>query len=289
MFSLLAIVAMTAALRSDMLVPTTWLADNLNNSEVVVIDVATPEQFAANHIAGARLLDPARLVVTRNGIPDELPTMRQLNAAITDLGIGNAKRIVIYSREPLLASRAFFTFDYAGLGNRVALLDGGLTKWMAEAKPVEQGTAHSFAAVPYHGTRNAHIVADRRILRERMKWPANVMLIDARHVAEFNGDEAGKLVTHPGHIPTAKCVPWDANLEPDANGALVFKNVAKLRGIYTGIGAKSDVKLIVYCRTGMEASMTYFVLRYLGYTPALYDGSFVEWNQIEKVARAATK
>ena len=42
-----------------------------------------------------------------------------------------------------------------------------------------------------------------------------------------------------------------------------------------------DKNLITYCRSGMEASMTYFVLRYLGFDPSLYDGSFVEWSNEE--------
>lgn len=37
-----------------------------------------------------------------------------------------------------MSSRLFLTLDYAGLGNQVAMLDGGLEAWKEEERPVTQ-------------------------------------------------------------------------------------------------------------------------------------------------------
>ena len=51
------------------------------------------------------------------------------------VGVSNGHRVVIYGN-PVGASRLFFTLDYLGLGDRAALLDGGLAKWRAEGRPL---------------------------------------------------------------------------------------------------------------------------------------------------------
>ena len=52
----------------------------------------------------------------------------------------------------------------------------------------------------------------------------------------------------------------------------------ELRETYRSAGVTARSANIVYCRTGIQASLTYFVLKYLGYDATLYDGSFTEWS-----------
>jgi len=284
---MLSILLLTAAvtLQPDFLVQTSWLADHTADSNVVVLDVTTLQGFAQGHIPNARRIDPKLLIVNRGRIPDELPPIDRLEALFTTAGIANARRIIIYSRDPLLATRAFFTLDYLGYGDRIAILDGGLQRWTAEKRPITREIS-SPAAVPFQAVINHATLVNKAELKDLISRNA-VVLIDARPLAQVVGTERGKDIKRAGHIPSAKCLPWTANLQPDENRIDVLKPEAGLRSMYASFLPAGDEKIVVYCRTGMEGSMTYFVLRYLGYQPALYDGSFIEWNETEPVARAA--
>ncbi|HEX6158905.1 MAG TPA: rhodanese-like domain-containing protein, partial [Thermoanaerobaculia bacterium] len=114
----------------------------------------------------------------------------------------------------------------------------------------------------------------REVVRLRDQLGPSLVLLDARSPEQFSGVEAGEGVAHPGRIPGAVNVPFALNL--DGTGSL--RSVADLRTLYHQAGVSPDSANIVYCRTGMQASLTYFVLRYLGYDATLYDGSFIEWS-----------
>lgn len=83
-----------------------------------------------------------------------------------------------------------------------------------------------------------------------------------------------------GHIPGAVNVPMGANLKADGT----LRPVGELRALYERAGVTKDCVNVAYCRTGMLSSVTYFVLAYLGYDAALYDGSFVEWSNAGEIS-----
>ncbi|HET8797997.1 MAG TPA: rhodanese-like domain-containing protein, partial [Thermoanaerobaculia bacterium] len=105
------------------------------------------------------------------------------------------------------------------------------------------------------------------LVRRRGTMDAQFLSIDARPNAAFRA----------GHIPDAINIPWTANLTADH--PQVFRDEETLRRLYVGAGVTRDAIVITYCRTGMEASMTYFVLRSLGYDIALFDGSMTQWTK----------
>ena len=261
--------------QEQMLVSPDWLQRRLGI--VTVLHVGDAASYDARHIPGAVLIEISSLLVQRDGMPNELPPIDALERVFRSAGVGATGRIVVYGVDPLLAARAWFTLDSLGQGSRVSLLDGGLTKWIAagyavtaKATPPRPG---SFEArpVPQAVTR---LGAMRELVRLREQLGPRLVLVDARSPEQFCGDEAGPDVAHPGHIPGAVNIPYALNL--DGTGAL--RSVADLRTLYHRAGVTRDSANVVYCRTGMQASMTYFVLRYLGYDATLYDGSFVEWS-----------
>lgn len=285
LLSLLAVSAFGATsprVRSDMLVSTDWLAHPTKLRRVFVVHVGTPESFARGHIRGARLLKFSDLVVERDGVPNELPSVSALERTFTDLGVGERGTIVLYGDETLWTTRAYFTLDYLGHGARTAILDGGLEKWQGESLPVDVGTTASLAAQPFSSRVDASTIIRAGRLQSVMEKQSAfgvdyVSLIDARAPAAFVGIAAGEGITRAGHIPGAVNVYWRENFV-DSPYRLV-RSAADLGELYTSLGVRADRPVIVYCRTGMEASATYFVLKYLGYDVALYDGSFSEWNR----------
>lgn len=277
MISILAATLLTLAVKQEMVVSSEWLNAHLNDPLVTVVEVGDRADYDAGHIPGARFVARGEIVADCEGLPNELPADEALIETFTRAGVGDWKRIIIYSRDPLLAARAWFTLDYLGHGYRTSVLDGGFEKWTAGRRAVSTARMSVLPAPFTVATRPFAIVkfdTMRTLVRNRSH--SNVVLIDARSSLNYAGAIAGAGIKRRGHIPGAVNVPWTANLTSDPPH--VLRDAESLRQMYESVGLTDEATVITYCRTGMEATMTYFVLRYLGYDVALYDGSFVEWS-----------
>ena len=116
----------------------------------------------------------------------------------------------------------------------------------------------------------------KELVRNHKVLDSSLVVIDARPPQYFRGQEPGSAVARAGHIPGAVNVPWNENLTTGVVPRLLPE--LELRELYARAGVSAKSTNIVYCRTGVQASLSYFVLRYLGYNAALYDGSYVEWS-----------
>lgn len=263
-------------LRKEMLVTTDWLAAHLHDPDLVLLSVGvTPDFFNQGHIPGARQLRLGEIAVTRDGIPNELPPDDALQRVFAVAGVSNSSRVVIYGdRFNLLAARAYFTLDYLGLAEHAALLDGGIEKWKAEKKPITTETTAVRPATPKIAPRR-EVLIDTAQMRE-LAGKRAVTLIDARPLKEFTGEQLSEDVKKRGHIPGATSLYWMDMLVSRENP--VLKPEAELRRMYTEAHASTGRPLVTYCRTGMQSSFDYFVAKYLGYEPSMYDASFYEWS-----------
>jgi thiosulfate/3-mercaptopyruvate sulfurtransferase len=278
----IALPVMSQSTRREMIVSTDWLAERLDG-QVILIEVGEKSDFDAAHIPSARLLDRKALMRDIDNVPNEIPPVADFEAAMTALGVGNRTRVVFYSRDPLLATRAWFTFDYFGHGHRASVLNGGYARWVGEGKKTTTDVP-TFVPAKFESEPNPAAVANLRVMRvlvhTRNVLGPSLVIIDARPATSYRGETAGTGVARAGHIPGAISVPWNRNLTDDA----LFRSDSELRSLYADLGAKRETTLVTYCRTGVEASMTYFVLRYLGFDASLYDGSFVEWSRDDNAA-----
>src|SRR4030088_1907972 len=114
---LISLIATAApAVRSDMLVSTSWLAQHLTDSKVVIVQVSRDRTaYDAGHIPGARFLALSDIVVTRDGILNELPPAAALKTVFELAGISDDSRVILYGDTSVLpATRAWFTLDYLG-------------------------------------------------------------------------------------------------------------------------------------------------------------------------------
>ena len=271
--------------RSEMIVSTAWLAARLNDPKVVILHVARERaHYDAGHIPGARFVGWGEITATRDGVPNELAPVADLQKLFERLGIGDDGRIVLYGdNSGLSAARAYFTLDYLGHGARAALLDGGLEKWKAEqrttsADAVESKTARFTPRVRASVVTNLDVVRDLSWTAANLTSP-NVALIDARPVEEYTGAKPGDGVPRGGHIPGAANVFWMQNVSSKENP--VLRSAAELRKLYEAAGALNGRTIVTYCRTGGQASHAYFTLKYLGYNVVMYDGSFFEWSNTD--------
>ncbi|HEY7403268.1 MAG TPA: sulfurtransferase [Candidatus Angelobacter sp.] len=273
-------------LRKEIVVTTEWLAAHLHDQNLVVLSVgSTPEFYSQGHIPGARQILLSEIAVTRDGIPNELPPIEKLQAIFAAAGVSNHSRVVLYGeRANLLAARAYFTLDYLGVAGRASLLDGGMEKWRSEKRPISREAAQARPAKLTIAPRPAILVdtaAMRKLAEQR------VALIDARPAKEYTGEQLSEDVQKAGHIPGATSLYWMDMLVSRENP--VLRPEEELRRMYTQAHAAAGQPLVTYCRTGMQSSFDYFVAKYLGYEPSMYDASFYEWSLKDLPAETSPK
>lgn len=266
-------------LRKDMLVSTAWLAQHLKDRNLVVLCIGGKADFcSAGHIPGARSILLSDITVTRDGVPYELPPVADLKRVFESAGLTDRSRVVLYGeRYGLFAARAYFTLDYLGLGDRTALLDGGLEKWKTENRPLSSETPKPVAGKLTIKPNPAISLSVHDMQDLALAKADSAAILDARPTDEFTGAKLSEEVSKAGHIPHAAGLFWMKNLESTANPVLLPEG--DLRRMYAALGATPQKKIVTYCRTGMQSSFDYFVAKYLGYQAGMYDGSFFEWSQ----------
>ena len=262
----------------EYLVSTGWLAAHLGSPNVVVIHVGhTDDGYRAGHVPGALFLPLSAVAMTVNGVPNEFPAPVQLSATFRDLGVGNGARIVIYGDDQgLLAARAWVALDLLGQSARASILDGGLSRWTAEHRAVEttvRGPHPELLASRWRADRVVSAAWVRAHLGDR-----TVAFVDARSPEQYAGTPGDSA---SGHLPGAKSLYWMNGLASADDP--VLRPMRALRDLWHPIGAdrRPVATVVVYCRTGMQASHDYFVARYLGLPDVrLYDGSVSEWTML---------
>jgi len=261
--------------RSSMIVSADWLGKHMNDKSLVLLQVGDKKEYEAAHIPGAQYIQTADISTPRGqGLILELPPVEQLKAAFEKLGVTDESRIIVYFSKDWVTptARVYFTLDYLGLGDRTSILDGGLPSWIAGHRPV---TTEVKTANPGHFTphANANLVVDAAWVSANLNKPG-VAILDARDAKFYTGAEAG-MMPRAGHIPSAKSIPFSSLVE-DANNK--FKSPDALRQLFNTAGVKQNDSVATYCHIGQQASLLYFVARYLGYDAHLYDGSFQDWS-----------
>jgi thiosulfate/3-mercaptopyruvate sulfurtransferase len=270
------------------LVEPAWLAAHLDDPHLIVIHVgfdsdvpaaAARPAYLDGHIPGARSLGWPEIVRTRNGIPNELPPVEQLVQMVRSLGIDAEDRIVLYDTgRGLEAARAYWTLDYLGLGENAALLDGQWAAWKALRLP-DSRMPEDVEPSAFTPRLRPEILVSLEVM-EDLAWlsrqpEGGVTILDARSAEEYRGLQPGKGIPRGGHIDGAKNLAWTTLMEPGEETLL--RNEVDLRGIFESAGARPGGLVVVYCRTGVQASMLYFAARMIGYDVKLYDGSYFEW------------
>lgn len=261
-----------------MLVNTTWLAEHLHNEKVVVLGVGKKDEYAAGHIPGSRYLDAAdlrksSLSTGSDALTLELPPAEQVREVLTKAGVNNGSRIVLYSTgdNATMTARIYLTLDAMGLGAATSVLDGGLAVWRLEGRPLTQDVPPAASGNVQLCPQN-DVVASLDYVRSQMRKP-NTAIVDAR-LAEFYSGEKIPPQRRAGHIPGAINIPFASLL--DENGRVL--PVETLREKFQAAGAHPGEQVITYCHIGQQASLAYFVARYLGYDSRMFDGSWQEWS-----------
>ncbi len=245
----------------------------LGQPELLVLDLCRDSTYQQLHIPGALHVSYGEIVASEPPVHGLLPATDQLEQCFSAYGIGDKTHVVAYDDEGGgNASRLLWTLDAMG-HKGYSLLNGGLHAWANERHPVNRKSVTAEPRI-FNPRPNSEPVAETDEILQQLKHN-DLALWDARSVNEYRG--ISRFSQYPGHIPGAINLDWLELMDRQNN--LRLKPEAELRDLLTGLGITPDKKVITYCQTHHRSSLSWFVLKYLGYEQAKgYHGSWSDWG-----------
>ncbi len=272
----------------EALATTEWLAAHLDDPSVRVVDmryhvraasggsfqgVPGKKEYQQGHIPGAVFVDPTSDLEDPED-PLSILSPGRFEALMGRLGIGSGSTAVVYDDSGgTWAARLWWALRYYG-HDAARVLNGGLTKWIAEGRPLETRTPAPAAATFRARNRHALRATCDEVLRAI--GSRDTCIVDALPKAFY----AGRARLYPshrtGHIATARNLPAPANVDQTTQTLLAADELASL---WRKVGIKPDQRVITYCGAGVYGAFDLFVLYVMGYeNVSLYDGSWMEWG-----------
>ncbi|MBO33276.1 MAG: 3-mercaptopyruvate sulfurtransferase [Rhodospirillaceae bacterium] len=270
----------------EALVSTEWLAENLGASDIAIVDASfhmpaanrnAKEEFADSHIPGAVFFDIDDICDSESDLPHMVPSAAKFSSRMRSLGIGSEHHVIAYDINGgcAAAMRAWWMLRLFG-HDRVSVLNGGLEKWLAGGRDVEN-------KVPEIVEKHFFAKLDDSLLRTVDQIKANVesgaeQLIDARSAGRFDGSEPDpRPNVKPGHIPGSLNLPFQELL--NTTHYMMMRPANELQAVIETAGIDPEKSVISSCGSGVTAAPLVMALYLLGFTrAAIYDGSWSEWG-----------
>ena len=269
------------------LVSTEWLADNLSNPGLRVLDATVHlhptgdggmrmesglADYTAGHIPGAVFADLIQdLSDDQSPLRFTLPSPERFAAAIGALGVGDDATVVVYSGGSMSwAPRLWLMLRAFGF-DRAAVLDGGWRKWSAEGRATATA-AGAFPKATFTARFRPGLFVDQAAVNAA-RADAGAVVVNALSPAQHAG--GGANYGRPGRIAGSVNVPAAAMLDPKT---YAFRPLPEVAATFDAAGATADKQLVIYCGGGIAASQIAFAQHLLGRPPAaVYDASLQEW------------
>lgn len=265
------------------LVSTEWLAAHLKDPDLRVLDASwylpdmnrdAKAEYDAAHIPGARFFDIDENSDHRSDLPHMAPPIEKFMSRLRAMGVGDGHQVVIYDGAGVFsAARVWWMFRLMGKTD-VAVLDGGLPKWLAEGRETED-------LPPVVRDRHMTVMRQNQLIKDVTEVSSASKLgdwtiVDARSPERFRGEAAEpRPGLRAGHIPNSRNVFFKSLLTE--NGT--FKDAHGLRATFADAGVDLNKPVITSCGSGVTAAVLNLALEHLGkHDHALYDGSWAEWG-----------
>ncbi len=268
------------------LVSTEWLAQHMNAPDVRIVDATSflptvprnaKAEYRECHIPGAVFFDIDDIADESNPLPHMMPSAEKFSSRVRKLGLGDGNRIVVYDANGGSSASCRVWWMFRTFGHEdVAVLDGGLPKWLAEGRRTDD-----LPPVP----RERHFTArtNHFLLRTVEQVMANVdsareQVIDARSADRFAGTgKEPRAGLRLGHIPGSVNLPFNKLMNPEKNQ--VMRNAEEIRKIFDDAGVDLSKPLVASCGSGVTAGVIALAAYLIGKEDvAVYDGSWTEWG-----------
>jgi thiosulfate/3-mercaptopyruvate sulfurtransferase len=260
------------------LVTTDWLAQHLPQVKVIDASWHMPTaqrdgftEYAERHIPTAQFFDIDAESDSSSDLPHMLPSAVVFTDAIRKLGIRNEDAVVVYDAAGLFsAARLWWMFRVFGHTN-VAVLDGGLPKWLREQRPTDSGLSAP-APSQFHAEFQPERVRMKQDVLVNLQT-GEAIVLDARGEARFKGEvPEPRAGLRAGHIPDSINIPYTSLLHEDGT----MRSEDELRHLLTAADGRP---VIASCGSGVTACIIDLALTRIGHdTHAVYDGSWAEWG-----------
>jgi thiosulfate/3-mercaptopyruvate sulfurtransferase len=270
---------------APLLVSTEWLAGHLNEVRIADVRWSLLEKdkgrnaYRDAHIPGAVFIDlEGDLASPRGQGPGRhpLPSPENFAAGMARAGIGPETHVVAYDfGDGSTAARLWWLLRYYG-HERVSLLDGGIARWKAESRPLENSVP-SYAETRFVATAHPAMLVNADDV-ERLRHDPRTLLLDARAAERYEG-RSEPIDPAAGHIPGAKNNPFPSNVRSAEDPR--FLEPAQLRAKFERLGADRAERVVSYCGSGVNACQNLFALRLAGFGDGLlYEGSWSDWCSV---------
>ena len=268
------------------LVSVSWLSQNLNAPNLVVLDVSLESnianikvEFPGIQIKGARYFDlKKKFSDLESRLPNTLPNPKYFSLACRNLGINNNSIIVVYDNIGIYASpRVWWIFKSMGHKN-IAVLDGGLPSWKNKKYPTESIQNRVVPEGNFKAIFNLNLQKKAFQILENIV-SKEAILVDARSNERFCGliPETRKNLKS-GHIPHAINLPF---LEVLRDGKFLSPN--EISTIFKKLKIDKRPKIFT-CGSGLTACILILASTLISEdNHFLYDGSWSEWGQLKGV------
>ena len=265
------------------LVSTQWLGQHLHDPDLRVIDGSwhLPDsgrnpraEYDSEHIPGARFFDLDEISDSESPYPHMVPQPEKFVSRMQEMGIGDGHQIVVYDTAGIFsAARVRWLFRHMGHAD-VAILDGGLPKWKAEGREIDDMLPTTARRHKTARRQSQMVCAIDEVVRAVEE--GGVQVVDARPAARFRGEAPEpRPGLRKGHIPGSINIPFDSFTGSD--GTLL--DPSELAVLLEGAGVDMSKPVITSCGSGVTASIVSLALEILGHrNHVLYDGSWAEWG-----------
>lgn len=268
-------------------VTTDWLEQHLSDPDLVIFDASwhmpaagrdARAEFLAGHIPGAVFFDIDAIADKSADLPHMLPDPVAFSSAMRRLGFGDGMRAVVYDSVGLFsAPRLWWTLRVFGV-EEVAILVGGLPRWTAEGRKLQQ---REVLRSPAHFTArlNHGLVADAAEVKKALE-AGSAQVVDMRSAERFRGvAPEPRPGLRSGHMPGALNLPFGRLIEQDR-----LKDAANLEAEFASAGIDPRRPVIASCGSGLTACILSLALAATGHGASpVYDGSWSEWGGREEL------
>jgi thiosulfate/3-mercaptopyruvate sulfurtransferase len=269
--------------RAEILVSPDWVVAHLDDPKVRLVDCRFyfdgrlgRDEYAKGHLPGAVYLDWSNeLSDKERPLAFKVAPADKVKRAMEAIGVGDDTLLIGYDDEGgHFVSRVWLVLRAYGHGGRMRILEGGLTRWLAEGRPLSTAPATPRPATFTPGQPDtSHLVTAAEVAAARND--PNTVILDVRRRSEYTGAEAR--ARRGGRIPGATHVLWQDNLDWTGNRDLL--PTEKIRAHYEAAGVRPEQRVITYCQGAVRAAHSAIALKIAGYPNVqIYDGSWEEWG-----------